>query len=35
MESANTDSEGQAIHGECYALKVKSEQASEEGPQTE
>ena len=31
IETAKTDSDGVAIHEECYALKVKLEQASQDG----
>lgn len=31
LENAKTDGDGQAIHEECYALRLKLEQASQDG----
>jgi hypothetical protein len=31
VETSKTDGDGQAIHEDCYVLKVKLEQASEDG----
>ena len=34
VETSKTDGDGQAIHEDCYLLKVKLEQASKDGHQT-
>ena len=34
VETANTDDVGNAIHEDCYVLKVKLEQASKDGHQS-
>jgi hypothetical protein len=31
VETSKTDGDGQAIHEDCYVLKIKLEQASEDG----
>lgn len=31
VETSKTDESGRAIHGDCYLLKVKLEQASQDG----